>query len=48
VGDRVGLGCTGPIERKDCAKCGSDASRLIASFLDTLALACGLTVGPVG
>ena len=46
VGDSVGFGCTGPIDRKERAKSGSDASRLIASDLDPDASGCGLTVGP--
>lgn len=33
VGLIVGFGCTGPRERSDRAKSGSDASRLIASDL---------------
>ena len=51
VEDMVGLGCTGPMERKERAKSGSDASRLIASDLDVDACeveACGggCTEGP--
>lgn len=37
VGERVGLGCTGPMLRKDCAKSGSEASRLMDSSRDPLA-----------
>lgn len=46
VGERVGFGCTGPKERSDCAKSGSEASRLIASSRDPLAFGGGRTVGP--
>lgn len=46
VGDSVGLGWTGPRLRRDCAKSGSEASRLIAASLLPLALGAGLTVGP--
>lgn len=46
VGERVGLGWTGPIERNERAKSGSEASRLMASSRDAEALGCGLTVGP--
>jgi hypothetical protein len=42
----VGLGCTGPMERNERAKSGSDASRLIASDLEPEACGCGRTVGP--
>ena len=46
LGERVGLGCTGPKERRERAKSGSAASMLMASSRVPLARACGLTVGP--
>lgn len=46
VGDKVGLGWTGPMERRDCAKSGSEASRLMASSREPAARAWGFTVGP--
>ena len=46
VEDIVGFGCTGPIERKERAKSGSDASRLMASDLEAEACGVGRTVGP--
>lgn len=42
----VGLGCTGPSERSERAKSGSDASRLMASDLELDACGWGFTVGP--
>ena len=44
--DTVGMGCTGPIERKVRAKSGSDASILISSDLEVEARGGGFTVGP--
>lgn len=46
VEDMVGFGCTGPIERKERAKSGSDASTFISSDLDAEACGGGFTVGP--
>lgn len=46
VADMVGFGCTGPIERKDRVKSGSDASALISSDLDAATRGGGFTVGP--
>lgn len=46
MGERVGLGCTGPSERNDWAKSGSEASKLIASSREPLAWGLGRTVGP--
>jgi hypothetical protein len=46
VEDIVGFGCTGPIERKDRAKSGSDASMFMSSDLDAEARGGGFTVGP--
>ena len=43
-GERVGLGCTGPRERRERAKSGSEASRLIASLREEEAWGWGLTV----
>jgi len=45
-GERVGLGCTGPRERRERAKSGSEASRLMASERVPAARGWGLTVGP--
>ena len=45
-GERVGLGWTGPRERRERAKSGSEASRLIASEREAEAWGWGLTVGP--
>jgi hypothetical protein len=45
-GERVGLGCTGPKERRERAKSGSEASRLMASEREAEAWGWGLTVGP--
>lgn len=45
-GERVGLGCTGPRERRERAKSGSEASRLIASERLEEARGWGWTVGP--
>lgn len=45
-GERVGLGWTGPRERSERAKSGSEASRLMASEREEEAWGWGLTVGP--
>lgn len=44
--DRVGLGSTGPRDRSDCAKWGSEASRLISSDREVAADGCGRLIGP--
>ena len=46
LGEKVGLGWTAPRERRERAKSGSEASRLMASSLVPEAWACGRTVGP--
>ena len=48
VWERVGLGWTGPRERRDRAKSGSEASRWIYSDLEVEACGVDLTEGPVG
>jgi len=45
-GERVGFGCTGPRERNERAKSGSEASRLMASERVAAARGWGFTVGP--
>jgi hypothetical protein len=45
-GERVGFGWTGPSERSERAKSGSEASRLMASEREADALGWGFTVGP--
>ena len=42
----MGLGWTGPRERRERAKSGSEASRLMASEREDEAWGWGLTVGP--
>lgn len=46
VWERVGFGCTAPSWRRERAKSGSEASRLMASSRVPLACGCGRTVGP--